>query len=196
MYEFTKSVAFRFPLSLQATNAGLVGETKRTAERVRQQAVGEVLCEQIGVLDEIGADVGRTVHRLAAILARGVDGGSVRVSAAEVTDGIVGFEGETERVNLGVASAQACTERCFSNCCRMVVAPRMSGSMGGTFGGGGLGGVPKSFSSNHTPRFTGEVSTPLAVMVRILAWPSKPRRGESAGKLTRCNWSPLTSRSS
>ena len=30
-----------------------------------------------------------------------------------------------------------------------------------------------------------KVSTPLAVMVRTLAWPSRPRRGESAGSWMR-----------
>ena len=32
--EFAKGVVFRFPVSLQAANAGLVGEPKRAAERV------------------------------------------------------------------------------------------------------------------------------------------------------------------
>ena len=60
----------------------------------------------------------------------------------------------------------------------MVLAPRRSGESGSTSGGGGEGGVPKIFSSNHTPRTMGEVSTPLAVavitagMVRM-----PPRRG-------------------
>ena len=59
-------------------------------------------------------------------------------------------------------------------------------------GGGGEGGVPKIFSSNHTPRTMGEVSTPLAVavitagMVRM-----PPRRGSPVG--TRIMRSPGTS---
>ena len=36
-------------------------------------------------------------------------------------------------------------------------------------GGGGWGGVPKSEFSTQCPRFTGEVSVPLAVTFRMLA---------------------------
>ena len=39
----------------------------------------------------------------------------------------------------------------------MVVAPRISGSMAGTSGGGGAGGLPIIRSSTHLPRSTGEV---------------------------------------
>ncbi len=46
----------------------------------------------------------------------------------------------------------------------------------GTSGGGGEGGVPRKFSSSHTPRTTGEVRFAYEVMVRMLAWPSRPPR--------------------
>ena len=36
-------------------------------------------------------------------------------------------------------------------------------TMGGTSGGGGGAGVPRNFSSTHTPRATGEVVLPLDV---------------------------------
>ena len=50
-----------------------------------------------------------------------------------------------------------------------------SGSAG-TFGGGGGGGVPSMFSSIHLPRSTGDVRFGYDVTVRMLPWPSSPRR--------------------
>jgi hypothetical protein len=47
----------------------------------------EVLPEEVGVLAEVGADVGGVVDGLVAILAAGVDGRAVRVGTAEVADG-------------------------------------------------------------------------------------------------------------
>ena len=62
-----------------------------------------VLREEVRVLDEVGADVGGVVDGLAVIVVTGVDCGTVRVGTAEVADGIVGFEGEAEGGDLGVA---------------------------------------------------------------------------------------------
>lgn len=59
---------------------------------------------------------------------------------------------------------EAC-ERCLTNISRMVLAPRMSGSMAGTLSGGGGIGWPSSRSETHTPRTTGEVFEPLAVKI-------------------------------
>src|SRR5256886_14338668 len=39
-------------------------------------------------------------------------------------------------------AAQLCRVRCLSSCWRIVTAPRMSGSMAGTLGGGGGGFLP------------------------------------------------------
>ena len=101
--EFAEGVAFYFPVSLQTADGGLVGEAEWATEGVGEEAVGEVVGEQIGVLHEVGADVGGAVDGLTAILSAGVDGGSIRVSTAEVADGIVGFEGEAERIDLRMA---------------------------------------------------------------------------------------------
>ena len=57
--------------------------------------------------------------------------------------------------------------------------------------GGGAGGAPRMFSSSHTPRTTGEVSTPLAVTVSTLACPSSPPRRRS-----RSSWRPAGRRPS
>ena len=46
----------------------------------------------------------------------------------------------------------------------------------GTFGGGGGGGVPSSTSITYLPRCTGDVRMAVEVSVRMLAWPSKPKR--------------------
>ena len=46
----------------------------------------------------------------------------------------------------------------------------------GTFGGGGGGGVPRMFSRIHLPRSTGDVRFGYDVTVRMLPWPSRPRR--------------------
>ncbi len=103
MDEVAEGVAFCFPVSLQTAEGGLVGEAERATEGVGEEAMCEVLREEVGVLGEVGAYVGGAVDGLAAILASGVDGGSIRVCAAEVADGVVGFEGESERINLRVA---------------------------------------------------------------------------------------------
>ena len=50
-----------------------------------------------------------------------------------------------------------------------------SGSAG-TFGGGGGGGVPSSTSITYLPRCTGEVRIAVDVSVRMLPWPSSPKR--------------------
>ena len=50
------------------------------------------------------------------------------------------------------------------------------------------GGVPSRFSSIHLPRSTGEVRW-LRGHVRMLPWPSRPRRASSV-TATRRNWLP------
>ena len=86
MDEFAEGVAFGFPVRLQTAEGGLIGKAEGAAEGVGEEAVGEVLREEVGVLDEVGADVGRAVDGLATILAGGVDGRAVRVSTAEVAE--------------------------------------------------------------------------------------------------------------
>ena len=51
----------------------------------------------------------------------------------------------------------------------------------GTFGGGSGGGAPRMLLRIHLPRITGEVRIAGEVTVRMLPWPSRPRRGLSAG---------------
>ena len=72
--------------------------------------------------------------------------------------------------------AQLSTLRCFASCSRMVVAPRMSGSMASTSGGGFGGGVPRMRSSTQEPRMMGEVVVPFAVTFKMLPIVSKPPR--------------------
>ena len=49
-------------------------------------------------------------------------------------------------------------------------------SSAGTLGGGGGGGEPSSTSITHLPRCTGEVRSATEVSIRMLPWPSRPRR--------------------
>ena len=100
--EFAQGVSGRFPVRLKATEGGLVSETDWAAKSVGEESVGEVVCKQIGIFDEVVSDVGWAVDRLSAILAGRVDGGSIWVDSAESPDWIVGFESEAERVDLGV----------------------------------------------------------------------------------------------
>ncbi len=58
--------------------------------------------------------------------------------------------------------------------------------------GGGSGGVPSRFVSTKLPRMTGEVTVPLAVIFRMLAWVSKPPRGLFAGIFTLRKCCPAT----
>ena len=62
--------------------------------------------------------------------------------------------------------------RCCSSRSRTEVGAlpswRASGRLG-TFGGGGEGGVPRTFSSSHFPRTTGDVRVAYDVTVRMLA---------------------------
>src|SRR5258708_38425177 len=60
---------------------------------------------------------------------------------------------------------------------RIFSGPPLLSSSGGTFGGGSGGGVPRIFSSTHTPRFTGDVRKFCThVTERKLPCPSRPRR--------------------
>ena len=60
----------------------------------------------------------------------------------------------------------------------------------GTLGGGGGGGVPSTFSRIHLPRPTGEVRSEYEVTVRMLPWPSRPRRFVDPASVTRRNSLP------
>ena len=96
-------MAFGFPVGLESPKSGLVGETERAAKGVGEETVGEVVGEEIGMLHEVDADISGAVDGMAAILAGGVDGGSIRINAAEPADGIVGFEGVPEGIDLIMA---------------------------------------------------------------------------------------------
>ena len=48
--------------------------------------------------------------------------------------------------------------RCAARISRIVVLPRVSGSIEPTDGGGGEGGVPRKFVSTKLPRITGDVT--------------------------------------
>ena len=67
----------------------------------------------------------------------------------------------------GAPSARAATAPC---------RPRRFPGSGGMFGGGGCGGTPSRLVRIHLPRSTGDVRFGYEVTVRMLAWPSSPRR--------------------
>ena len=89
--------------------------------------------------------------------------------------------------------AQLSTFRCAANSSRIVVAPRVSGSMDPTPGGGLDGGVPSRRLRTKLPRGTGEVFVPLAVTLSTLAWVRMPPRGLPSGSRTFWNSSPSMS---
>ena len=82
--------------------------------------------------------------------------------------------------------------RCLASCSRIVMAPRISGSIAGTLAGGGGGGLPKSRVVIQAPRLTGEVVVPFAVTFNVLACVRKPPRTESFGKFTGRTATPST----
>src|SRR5262245_47660088 len=74
-----------------------------------------------------------------------------------------------------------CAVICSRNV-RILPGPPEESSSGGTLGGGSGGGVPRMFSSTHTPRFTGELlKFCVHVTERKLPFPSSPRRASSSG---------------
>ena len=81
--------------------------------------------------------------------------------------------------------AQLGFARCAASRSRIVSVPPPSlvSSRSGTSAGGGGGGTPSRFSRIHLPRTTGEVRSGYDVTVRMLPWPSRPRRGLSAGSV-------------
>ena len=91
-------------------------------------------------------------------------------------------------------AAQAGLSRCA--CIRSrsvaVLACVLRSTSAGTFGGGSGGGVPRMLFRIHLPRSTGEVRMAWDVSVRMLPWPSSPRRGLPAGRGTRRKWLPCT----
>ena len=72
--------------------------------------------------------------------------------------------------------AQVASDRCLASCCRIEVAPRVSGSNAGISAGGGSGGSPSNRLMTQAPRSTGDVKVPLAVTLSTLAWVSTPPR--------------------
>ena len=90
--------------------------------------------------------------------------------------------------------AQTAFVRCCSSRSRTERGAPFSRAPGrlGTSGGGGEGGVPRKFSSSHTPRTTGDVRFAYDVIVRRLAWPSSPPL-VSSGQVTRRKCTPYTS---
>ena len=71
------------------------------------------------------------------------------------------------------------------------VAPSPFSGSGGTLAGGGGGGAASRFWRIHLPRSTGDVLLGLELTVRMLPWPSSPRRCSSANA-TRRNCRPVT----
>src|SRR6185503_2894044 len=80
--------------------------------------------------------------------------------------------------------AQGSFLRCSVICSRRVITffSLLLSSSGGTFGGGSGGGVPRIFSSTHTPRFTGDVRKFCCqASASTLPCPRSPRRYASSG---------------
>ena len=64
--------------------------------------------------------------------------------------------------------------------------------MAGTSGGGGSGGLPTIFRMTQAPRFTGEVTVPLAVTFSTRPASETPPRWLSGGSGTRRIADPST----
>src|SRR5580698_8560012 len=90
--------------------------------------------------------------------------------------------------------AQGSFLRCSVICSRkvMILLSPLLSSSGGTFGGGSGGGVPRIFSSTHTPRLTGDVRKFCTqVSESTLPCPKSPRRYARSGpSATRRNCAP------
>ena len=82
--------------------------------------------------------------------------------------------------------------RCLANCCRMVVAPRVSGSSLATSAGGGGGETPRMRSQIQWPRRIGDVLAPSVVTLSTLAWVSSPPRWLPGGRATQRSSDPTT----
>jgi hypothetical protein len=65
--------------------------------------------------------------------------------------------------------------------------------MAATFGGGGGTVSPNIFSNTKTPRFTGEVVVPFAVVFKMLAWVRSPPRMLVSGSENRFGSDPNSS---
>ena len=84
-------------------------------------------------------------------------------------------------------AAQVGFARCISSRSRTVSPVSPSASLASfarsaSTPGGGVGtAAPRTFSTIHAPRTTGDVRFGADVAVRMLPWPSSPRRGLSGG---------------
>lgn len=150
--------------------------------------VGEELADEVAA-EEVGAGVANDLFEAGEVgvgfaggeFAGGVDLGVFGLFGASDRFCASGDGSEASRLKpsgsiLRWHSAQAASARCLASRSRMVVAPLTSGSIAGTTSGGGDGGTPRKFSVTHTPRVTGEVSTPFALTVSTAAMPSRPPR--------------------
>ena len=103
-------------------------------------------------------------------LVRLIDGGSRVVVGLR---GIVGFARCASRRARTVSPTRPCSA--LASFARSAAAP-----------GGGLGtAAPSRLCTIHCPRTTGDVRFGADVVVKMLPWPSSPRRGLSAGSATR-----------
>ena len=108
------------------------------------------------------------------------------VDASPASDRVEILERQARRVHHRVATARRPDSRdaaaMRSRIERHAAAGPGSRRGPGTSGGGGGGGVPSRFSSIHLPRSTGDVRCGYAVTVRMLPWPSSPRRLSSVDR--------------
>ena len=102
MNKRAEAVPLRLPVRKDGTQLGLVRKTQLPPESVGQQAVGDVVREQVGMLEQVVADVARAVDWLASILAGRVDGQTVRVGLSRFTDRIEGLERIAKGIDLGM----------------------------------------------------------------------------------------------
>ena len=122
---------------------------------------------------------------------RGVDRMAVLL-LAPAADEIEVLEREAERVHDRVARGAGRVRAMHLEALARTVSPDELRRRAASFArsaaapGGGLGtAAPSRFCTIHWPRTTGDVRFGADVVVRMLPWPSSPRRGLSGGSATR-----------
>lgn len=186
-------------------------DARRPARGVRDQLGGqgpgksglvpqENLLELIDVLESvaIGRDVGGVdflaleIRHPPAVNEDGLAEPGDAVMVAPAADAVEALQGKSGRIDLAMACGTDSIARCLANCSRIVLAPRMSGSIAGTLSGGEGGVVPRMRSRTHAPRNTGEVVVPLAVTLSTPAIVNTPPRWLPGGRVVLRNVQPST----
>ena len=179
-----------WPLSRAGAHDGAhgrhVGRVQRPAERVGQQLLGGHGQERIGPRRAPpAAGPRRPWSGVPSASWPGRVDRHARVALAPGADEVEVLERKPDRVHdlvargthrVGAVQLEPLAQR--GRLGRLDRSSRFTSTPGGGCGGG----VPSRFSSTHLPRDTGEVRVATDVTVSMLPWPSRPRRGLSAGE--------------